>query len=94
MTRNQEDKIKKLLEKYNDILLVSMKLAVAEGFTNLVILNKDDNEFELNSLLKDKEQYSNYIMRAFLRQNSSPVIKELPKMSERKVNIGKKRKLK
>ena len=52
MTKKQEGKIKGLLSKYNDILLVSMKLAVAEDFTNLVILNQDDKDFELSNLLK------------------------------------------
>jgi hypothetical protein len=50
MTVNQEEKIKNLLEKYNDILLVSMRLAVAEDFIGLVILNKDDTDFELSKL--------------------------------------------
>ena len=42
MTDNQKEKIKELLIKYNDVLLISMKLAVAEDFTNLLIVNKDD----------------------------------------------------
>ncbi len=90
MTKKQEEKIKQLLNKYNDILLVTMKLAIAEDFTNLIILNKDDSEFELNSLLKNKEQYSNYIMREFLKQNSSSITKELSSMDEKKFSIRKK----
>ena len=94
MTKKQEEKVKNLLEKYNDILLVSMKLAVAEDFTNLIILNKDDAEFELNSLLKDKEQYTNFIMREFLKQNSSPVTKHLSSMNEHKLSLQKQTKMK
>lgn len=90
MTKKQEDKIKQLLNKYNDILLVTMKLAIAEDFTNLIIVNKDDSDFELNSLLKNKEYYSNYIMREFLKQNSSSITKELSSMDEKKFSIRKK----
>jgi len=89
MTKSQEVKIKHLLDKYNDILLVSMRLAVAEDFTNLIVLNKDDADFELSDLLKDKDQFTNYIMREFLRQNSSPVTKELSSMEEPKLTIRK-----
>ena len=90
MTKKQEDKIKQLLNKYNDILLVTMKLAIAEDFTNLIIVNNDDSDFELNSLLKNKEYYSNYIIREFLKQNSSSITKELSSMDEKKFSIRKK----
>ena len=39
MTPQQEDKITELIRKYNDILLISMRLAVAEDFLNLLIDN-------------------------------------------------------
>lgn len=94
MTKTQEEKIKQLLIKYNDILLVSMRLAVAEDFTNLVVLNKDDTEFELSNLLKDKEQFTNYVMKEFLKQNSSSVARELSSMTEQKLNLQKQKKLK
>lgn len=94
MTPNQEEKIKDLLCKYNDILLVSMRLAVAEDFTNLVVLNKDDKDFELIDLLKDKEQFTNYVFKEFLRQNSSSVTKELSSMDEKKLSLRKQKKLK
>ena len=94
MTETQIEKIKKLLEKYNDILLVSMRLAIADDFTGLIILNKDDTDFELSDLLKDKESYSNYILKEFLKQNSSSVISELGKMEEPKLNLQKQTKLK
>ena len=38
MTVEQEEKIKELIQKYNDILLVSMRLAVSEDFMNLMLL--------------------------------------------------------
>ena len=89
MTKKQENKIKDLLSKYNDILLVSMKLAVVEDFTNLVILNKDDKDFELSNLLKDKDQFTSYIMKEFLKQNSSSVTNELSSMEEPKLTLKK-----
>ena len=53
MTKAQEDKIQSLLEQYNDILLVSMRLAIAEDFINLVIVNREDTDFELSELLQN-----------------------------------------
>ena len=94
MTPKQEEKIKSLLEKYNDILLVSMRLSVAEDFTGLVILNKDDTDFELSSLLQNKEGFSNYIMKEFLKQNSNPVTSKLGEMDEPQLKLRKQTKIK
>ncbi len=94
MTEEQQLKVKELLEKYNDILLVSMRLAVAEDFVNLIIQNKDDTDFSLSNLLEDKQALSDYIMREFLKQNSSSVIGELSKMEEQKLSIQKQTRLK
>jgi hypothetical protein len=89
MTTSQEKKIRDLLEQYNDILLVSMRLAIAEDFINLVIVNRDDTDFELAELLKDKEAFSNYVMREFLKQNSSSVVDQLKGMDEPIPELGK-----
>jgi hypothetical protein len=77
MTPQQEEKITDLIRKYNDILLISMRLAVAEDFLNLLILNRDDQDFALNDLLKNKEELTNHIMKQFLKMNSSPILEEL-----------------
>ncbi len=77
MTPQQEEKITELIRKYNDILLISMRLAVAEDFLNLLILNRDDQEFELNDLLNKKEELTNHIMKQFLKMNSSPILEDL-----------------
>lgn len=82
MTKNQENKIKQLIGKYNDILLISMQLAVAEGFTNLIVLNHDDRNFELANLLKNKEQFNAFVFKEFMKINSSSVIDELKMMDE------------
>ena len=89
MTPNQEEKITELIRKYNDILLVSMRLAVAEDFLNLVILNRDDQEFELNDLLNNKEELTNQIMKQFLKFNSSPILEELRNQEFKKPNFRK-----
>ena len=82
MTAGQEKKIRELLNKYNDVLLHSMRLAIAEDFINLMILNRADSEFELQDLLKNKEQFYNTIMKEFLKKNSSSVVSQLRSMDE------------
>lgn len=77
MTPPQEEKITELIRKYNDILLISMRLAVTEDFLNLLILNRDDQEFELKDLLDNKEEFTNHIMKQFLKINSSPILEDL-----------------
>ena len=89
MTNQQEHKLKELLEKYNDILLVSMRLAIAEDLVNLIIANKDDTDFELSDLMKNKEDLSNFVIREFLKQNSSSVINDLRTMEEPLIEFKK-----
>ena len=36
------DKVKELLQKYNDILVHSMSIALTEDFINLIVVNSDD----------------------------------------------------
>lgn len=75
--------------KYNDVLQVSMRLAITEDFVNLVIVNHDDTDFELRELIEQKEQFSNYIMKEFLRMNSSTVVEDLKGMEEEKLSLRK-----
>ncbi|MEY4603032.1 MAG: hypothetical protein RIT43_324 [Bacteroidota bacterium] len=82
MTPEQQHKITELIDKYNDILLNSMRLAVAEDFINLIILNRDDSNFELKDFLQDKDKYYNVILREFLKRNSSPITSELKHMAD------------
>ena len=89
MTQDQENKLKLLVQKYNDILLVSMKLAVAEDLINLIILNGDDKEFHLSNLLQEKDQLSTFIMKEFLNQNSSSVMNDLKIMEDPTVDLMK-----
>jgi hypothetical protein len=82
MKKSQQVKITALVDKYNDILLHSMRLAVAEDLINLMLLNKDDRDFELTDLMQNKEAFYNYILKEFLKKNSSSVIGELRKMDD------------
>ncbi len=82
MTPVQEKKIKELLDKYNDILLISMRLAVSEDFVNLLIMNRDDKDFELRELINDKQAFCDTVMKEFLRKNSSTVVADLKRMEE------------
>lgn len=91
MTKNQEKKIKSLIDKYNDILLISMRLAIAEDFVNLIVLNREDSTFELSDLLHDKEQFNTLVLKEFLKKNSSSVIGELKNMEESFVATKRKR---
>jgi hypothetical protein len=82
MTQDQEQKIKQLINKYNDILLISMKLAVTEDFLNLILLNRDDSSFELRDLIQDKKAFSDLVMKEFMRKNGSVVLDDLKKMED------------
>ena len=66
--------------KYNDILLVSMRLAIAEDFVNLMLLNRDDTDFILKDLFNNKEDFNKLIVKEFLKRNSSSVTHELKSM--------------
>ncbi len=87
MTNNQQQKIKELVSKYNDILLNSMRLAVAEDFINLMLLNRDDKDFELKNLLENKNDFYNSILKEFMKQNSSSVLDDLKQMEDPTIGI-------
>lgn len=93
MTKSQEKKIKALIDKYNDILLISMRLAVTEDFVNLILLNRDDREFELKDLMADKQAFYNLVMKEFLKKNSSVVVHELKEMEDPLPQFRKNKKL-
>jgi hypothetical protein len=82
MTPAQQQKLNELLTKYNDVLLNSMRLAVTEDLIGLIILNRDDENFELSDLMKDKTALSNYVIRQFLKENSGGVLKDLGKQED------------
>lgn len=82
MNKEQEKKIKDLIVKYNDVLLVSMRLAISEDFVNLMLLNRDDTDFILKDLFNNKEEFNKLIIKEFLKRNSSSVTHELSSMKD------------
>lgn len=82
-----KQKVSELIEKYNDILLASMKLALSEDLVNLIIANQDDKDFDLIDFVQNKKEFKSYVLKEFFRQNSSP-LKDLSKMEEKELTIG------
>lgn len=90
MREDQQQKIVALVDKYNDVLLHSMRLAIAEDLINLMLLNRDDREFELKDLLQDKDVFYQFILKEFLKKNSSSVVNELRSMEDPTAHLKKK----
>ncbi len=87
MSEEQECKIKELILKYNDILLVSMRLAITEDFVNLMVLNRDDSDFILKDLFNNKDEFNKLIMKEFLKKNRISVVDELKFMENSTPNF-------
>ena len=81
---NQKEKqiISKLVKKYNSILLHSTQIAVTEDLINLIISNREDENFELTEFIKNKEDFKKYVVGEFFKLNSSTVLSELSSMEE------------
>lgn len=94
MNKQQQEKIEELLLKYNDVLLASMRIAISEDFTNLMIKNQDDKDFLLKDLVNEKSELSKFVVQQFLKINSSSVASELSSMPEKKLTLRKQTKLK
>ena len=101
MNSADKNRIKSLLEKYNDVLLLSMSIALAEDLINLIVVNSEDKDFELVDMMKDRKHFREFVTAEFLRMNSNHVLKDLksmeeeftPKLLRRKGIKGKQRKL-
>lgn len=78
-----------MLKKYNDVLLESMRIAIAEDLWNLIVLNREDKDYDLKALMAKKEEYKTYVTGQFLRNNSSPVLFELKYMQDDKIALNK-----
>tara|TARA_B100000674_G_scaffold465424_1_gene448350 strand:+ start:9574 stop:9876 length:303 start_codon:yes stop_codon:yes gene_type:complete len=75
-------KVKKLIEKNNDILLNSMSIALSEDLINLIVVNGDDKDFELLELVKDKQKFRALVVTEFLKLNSNSVLDDLKLMDD------------
>lgn len=91
MTDLEKQKIKMLIEKYNPVLLESVRNALTEDLFNLIIVNRDDSDFELSHLLRDRTALKRTIMHEFIRLNHSPVTSKLGEMEEIKLRLDKRK---
>lgn len=82
INESDSNKVKGLLEKYNDILLNSMSIALSEDLINLIVVNGEDKDFELQSLVKDKTTFRNFVTNEFLKLNAKSVLDDLKNMEE------------
>ncbi len=78
--RKTSEKVKVLLVKYNDVLLNSMSIALAEDLINLIVVNEEDKDFELLELVKDKANFRAFVTNEFLKLNSNSVLDDLKTM--------------
>ncbi|MCB9360506.1 MAG: hypothetical protein H6587_07970 [Flavobacteriales bacterium] len=82
MTHKEENKLKRLIKKYNPILKESIESALTEDLYNLIIVNGDDKDFELKDLLQEKEQLKSFVLKEFILLNNKPITSELKNMEE------------
>ena len=90
MGEAEKEKLRSLIGKYNDVLLNSMTNAVAEDLFNLILVNGEDSNFELKDFINKRSEFKAFVMREFLRHNSSTVASDLKRMSEQRVFDGRK----
>ena len=80
---NQEEKvIKSLIEKYNDVLVHSMGIAISEDLIGLIISNQEDTNFELKDFINKKEGFKQFVVKEFFRYNNKTIISQLSEMEE------------
>jgi len=82
MDTKEKNQVKSLIKKYNDILLHSMSIAVAEDLINLIVVNGDDEGFELSELMKDQRAFKLFVINEFMKNNSKSFLNELKFMEE------------
>jgi hypothetical protein len=78
----EKDQIKSLIKKYNEVLLHSMSIAVAEDLINLIVVNGDDEDFKLSKLMKDQQAFKLFVINEFMKNNSKSVLSELKTMDD------------
>jgi len=82
MNQKEEIAIKSLIEKYNDVLVHSMGIAISEDLIGLIISNQDDTNFELKDFISKKEEFRQFVVKEFFKNNHKTVISELSGMEE------------
>lgn len=82
MEKKEEIAIISLIEKYNDVLVHSMSIAISEDLVGLIISNQEDTNFELIDFIKKKEEFKKFVTKEFFKHNNKTVISELGRMEE------------
>lgn len=89
MNTIEQQKLRKLILKYNPILKESIENALTEDLFNLIIVNKDDRNFELKDMLSNKKELKSFVMKEFIQFNNKLVTSELKNMKEIKLKLVK-----
>jgi hypothetical protein len=89
MNNKEKHKVKALIKKYNPILRESIENALTEDLFNLIIVNRDDKDFELKELLLEKDQLKTFVMQEFIKLNNKSITSELKNMAEIKLKLVK-----
>ena len=82
MKKDEELVIKSLIEKYNDILVHSMGIAISEDLIGLIISNQEDTNFELKDFISRKEEFKKFVVKEFFKYNNKTIVSELSGMEE------------
>lgn len=82
MEQKELDIVKNLIKKYNDVLMNSMSIALAEDLVNLIVVNGEDKDFKLLDLVKDKTNFRLLVANEFLKLNSNSVLSDLRLMED------------
>lgn len=89
MNTIEQQKLRKLIIKYNPILKESIENALTEDLFNLIIVNTDDKNFKLKDMLLNKEELKSFVMKEFIQFNNKLVTSELKNMKEIKLKLVK-----
>jgi hypothetical protein len=89
MNKIEKNKITNLIHKYNPILKESIANALTEDLFNLIIVNQEDEDFELKDLLLNKEELKVFVMKEFITLNNQSVTANLKNMDEIKLRLVK-----
>jgi hypothetical protein len=95
MDSKEVETIKALVKKYNDVLLNSMSIAVTEDLVNLIVVNNEDEGFELSEMVKQKANFKQLVTSEFLKINANSVLDDLKNMDDEfisKMSLRKKEK--
>ena len=81
---NKKDKItiKFLIEKYNNVLIHSMEIAISEDLISLIISNREDADFELKDFINRKKEFKQFVVKEFFKLNKKTVLSDLSRMEE------------